>query len=184
MNSPQSGFRRAAVASWALAGLGVAGVAGVSALAYADTVKPAAAVAAPEMAEPVQASDPAQAPVTAVLAAPRVDPSPAPAVTAQPVSDASAPAYTPAPKSAPVPTYSAPAPAYTAPAYTAPSAPAYTPPAPVYTAPPVVQPQPAPVVKAPSQSGFQIRQSNVPVGGGRSSSGNKFSPPHTASRGS
>lgn len=40
MNSPRSGFRRAAAASWALAGIGAAGVAGASALAYGDTVKP------------------------------------------------------------------------------------------------------------------------------------------------
>ena len=43
MHSPRSGFRRATVASLALAGIGVAGVAGASALAYADTLKPAAA---------------------------------------------------------------------------------------------------------------------------------------------
>ena len=41
MSTPRSGFRRAAVASWALSGIGVAGVAGASALAYADTVRPA-----------------------------------------------------------------------------------------------------------------------------------------------
>ncbi|CAN5663565.1 hypothetical protein BH09ACT8_BH09ACT8_15070 [soil metagenome] len=44
MNSPRSGFRRATAASWALAGIGVAGVAGASSLAYADTFKPAAVV--------------------------------------------------------------------------------------------------------------------------------------------
>lgn len=43
MDTPRSGFRRAAIASWTLAGLGVAGVAGTSALAYADTFKPPAA---------------------------------------------------------------------------------------------------------------------------------------------
>ena len=43
MDSPRLGFRRAAVTSWALVGVGVAGVAGASALAYADTVKPAVA---------------------------------------------------------------------------------------------------------------------------------------------
>ena len=41
MSTPRSGFRRAAATSWTLAGLGIAGVAGASALAYADTVKPA-----------------------------------------------------------------------------------------------------------------------------------------------
>ncbi|MCW2686089.1 MAG: hypothetical protein JWR37_979 [Mycobacterium sp.] len=39
MDSPSAGFRRAAAASWALVGIGIAGVAGASALAYADTVK-------------------------------------------------------------------------------------------------------------------------------------------------
>jgi outer membrane biosynthesis protein TonB len=61
MDSPRSGFRRATAASWALVGLGVAGVAGTSALAYADTVKPPAA----------------QAPVVAIeQAAPQPDPAP------------------------------------------------------------------------------------------------------------
>ncbi|MDX1872499.1 hypothetical protein SBI67_10230 [Mycolicibacterium sp. 120266] len=41
MESPRSGFRRAGAVSWALTGLGVAGVAGASTLAYADTFKPA-----------------------------------------------------------------------------------------------------------------------------------------------
>jgi hypothetical protein len=41
MDSPRLGFRRATVTSWALVGIGMAGVAGASALAYADTVKPA-----------------------------------------------------------------------------------------------------------------------------------------------
>ena len=44
MSTPRSGFRRAAATSWTLAGLGIAGVAGASALAYADTVKPAEAL--------------------------------------------------------------------------------------------------------------------------------------------
>ena len=43
MDTPRQGFRRAAVASWALVGVGIAGVGGASALAYADTVKPAQA---------------------------------------------------------------------------------------------------------------------------------------------
>jgi protein TonB len=61
MDSPRSGFRRATGASWALVGLGVAGVVGTSALAYADTVKPPAA----------------EAPVFAIeQAAPQPDPTP------------------------------------------------------------------------------------------------------------
>ncbi|HKH50540.1 MAG TPA: hypothetical protein VKA77_01845 [Mycobacterium sp.] len=43
MDSSRSGFRRAAAASWALAGIGIAGVAGASVLAYGDTVKPVSA---------------------------------------------------------------------------------------------------------------------------------------------
>jgi hypothetical protein len=52
MDSPQSGFRRAAATSWALAGLGIAGVAGASTLAYADTVKPKATEAPIVVVEP------------------------------------------------------------------------------------------------------------------------------------
>jgi protein TonB len=62
MESPRLGFRRAAVTSWALVGIGVAGVAGASTLAYADTVKPPvadvpvdAAVPAPEELVPAPA---------------------------------------------------------------------------------------------------------------------------------
>ena len=43
MDSPRLGFRRAAVTSWALVGVGITGVAGASFLAYTDTVKPAVA---------------------------------------------------------------------------------------------------------------------------------------------
>jgi hypothetical protein len=39
MDSPRLGLRHAAVTSWALVGVGIAGVASASALAYADTVK-------------------------------------------------------------------------------------------------------------------------------------------------
>jgi hypothetical protein len=52
MDSPRSGFRRAAVTSWALAGLGIAGVAGASALAYADTFKPSVTEAPIVVVEP------------------------------------------------------------------------------------------------------------------------------------
>jgi hypothetical protein len=40
MDSPRLGFRRATVTSWVLVGIGAAGVAGASSLAYADTFKP------------------------------------------------------------------------------------------------------------------------------------------------
>jgi hypothetical protein len=52
MDSPRSGFRRAAVTSWALAGLGIAGVASASALAYADTFKPQVTEAPIAVVEP------------------------------------------------------------------------------------------------------------------------------------
>ena len=56
MDSPRSGLRRAAIASWALAGIGVAGVAGASALAYVDTFK-ATAEAPAEEAIPAATED-------------------------------------------------------------------------------------------------------------------------------
>jgi protein TonB len=40
MDSPRLGFRRATVTSWVLVGIGAAGVAGASSLAYADTFRP------------------------------------------------------------------------------------------------------------------------------------------------
>jgi protein TonB len=89
MDSPRSGFRRAAVASWALAGIGIAGVAGASTLAYADTVKPAAEAPAeaaipapPEGFAPPSAVDRAATPD---IPTPTVDPPPVPAsVTSEP----------------------------------------------------------------------------------------------------
>lgn len=110
MNSPRSGFRRAAVASWALAGLGAAGVAGASALAYGDTAKPTPAQDAVQNVAPVKqpaVSLPttAPAPVSADL--------PASPVTAQQraaTHNAPAPQYTQTYAPAPVQTY-APAPA-------------------------------------------------------------------------
>ncbi|WP_431235158.1 hypothetical protein ACQ856_11955 [Mycolicibacterium psychrotolerans] len=163
MDSPRSGFRRAAVTSWALAGIGIAGVAGASALAYGDTVKPVVAELPP--ADPV-ATDPA---VDLPPAPPVVEPPPAPV----PVVD------TPAPPS-PEPTV-APAPAETytpQPTYT--QKPAYTPKATVQEP----APAPAPAPSAKSQPAFPIRQSHVPAGGGGTSGGNSFSPHVTVSRGS
>ena len=67
MNAPRSGFRRTAIATWALAGIGVAGVAGASKLAYADTVKPAEPPAAEQLnAAPVPAPAAVPAPDAAV----------------------------------------------------------------------------------------------------------------------
>ncbi|GAY16461.1 hypothetical protein [Mycobacterium sp. shizuoka-1] len=164
MDSPRSGFRRAAITSWALAGIGVAGVAGASALAYGDTVKPA----------PVE--------IPAVdTAATDLPPAPEPVAAPEPAAPASAPESTPppAPESTPPP---APEPTVTqAPA----EGPAYTP-KPSYT-PKTVQQQAPPPAAAPStksQPAFPIRQSHVPLGGGGTSGGNSFSPHVTISRGS
>jgi protein TonB len=162
MNSPRSGFRRAAVASWTLAGLGIAGVAGASALAYADTYRPPVAEApAPEAVEPAVIDAPVSLPPAppVVLPPPTVDaPPPASAAT-------EAPAQTYTPQYTPAPTYT-----------------------PKYTQAPVVQEAPvqqAPVQQAPkSSSSFPIRQSHVPAGGAQTSGGNSFSPHVTISRGS
>jgi len=86
MDSPRSGFRRAAATSWALTAVGIVGVAGASALAYADTVKP------PPSAAPTGESD--QTPTGA-----------------EPSSDAPAmPVVTTSDASPPPPTTTAPAP--------------------------------------------------------------------------
>ncbi|MCV7217637.1 hypothetical protein H7J51_20375 [Mycobacterium crocinum] len=167
MDSPRSGFRRAAVTSWALAGIGIAGVAGASALAYGDTIKPAAAEL-PQV-EPAAATDPAATDPAVNLppAPPVVDPAPAPIP----------PPEAPAPPS-PEPTVTqAPAETYTPePTYT--QKPAYTP------KPTAQAPAPAPAPATKSQPAFPIRQSHVPAGGGGTSGGNSFSPHVTVSRGS
>ena len=94
MDSPRLGFRRAAVTSWALVGVGIAGVAGASALAYTDTVKPAvadvradAAIPAPEELVPSPAENLPPAPVLTTTEVP--PPPPIPATTPPP-----APEYT------------------------------------------------------------------------------------------
>lgn len=157
MTSPRSGFRRAAVASWTLAGIGVAGVAGASALAYAETYKPPAA----------------EVPVDAVAPAAPVELPPAPPVVLPPppAADTPAPAPEPVATQAPVQqTY-------------VPQQQTYTPPKQTYVAPV----QQAPIQQAPapkSTSSFPIRQSHVPSGGGQVRGGNSFSPHVTVSRGS
>ena len=98
MDSPRLGLRRARVTSWVMIGMGITGVAGASALAYTDTVKPAVADELPDasVAESgaqipsfVESPAPAQAPdVTTTAVAP--PPPPSPATTAPP-----APEYTP-----------------------------------------------------------------------------------------
>lgn len=87
MNSPRSGFRRAAATSWALAGVGVAGVAGASTLAYADTFKP-----------------PIQTPAEVAIPAAPDDFGPPSAVDSTPVPDAATPTVDPPPDPAPVTT--------------------------------------------------------------------------------
>jgi hypothetical protein len=68
MDSPRSGFRRAKAASWALAGLGVAGVATASGLAYGDTAKPAAPPVTPDSPPATTVVEPA--PATTVVEPP------------------------------------------------------------------------------------------------------------------
>lgn len=161
MDSPRSGFRRAAVTSWALAGIGIAGVAGASALAYGDTVKPAP-VELP--AVDTAATDPA---VNLPPAPPVVDPPPPPPADPAPAPDTPPPSPEPTATQAPAETYT---------------------PKPTYTPKATVQEQaPAPAA-APStksqQPAFPIRQSHVQLGGGGTSGGNSFSPHVTVSRGS
>lgn len=172
MRSPRSGFRRVTVTSWALAGIGVAGVAGASHLAYTGTLK--------SVAEDM--------PVAAPVAIRAVPPAVTPVSPSTPARQA--PAAAPVAPAPPGPTRQAPAPP--PPAYAPPQEPTYTPPpvdnqaaiapqAPVYTAP--VQQAPA-AVPRPPQSDSPIRRSTVRAGGGSVSPGNKFTPSHTASRGS
>jgi hypothetical protein len=165
MSTPRSGFRRAAATSWTLAGLGIAGVAGASALAYADTVKRAEALVPADAVElpAVPEAAPVNVPAAPVVPPPAVE-LPAPTVEA------------PAPVVAPQPVYVP---------QQAPVQPVYTPPKPVYQTPVQQAPvQQAPVQQAPAQPAFPIRTSHVPAGGSRSTGGNSFSPPVTRARGS
>jgi periplasmic protein TonB len=86
MDSPRAGFRRATATSWALVGIGIAGVAGASTLAYADTVKPPVAYVPDDSAAPGGELVPTPAenlPPVPDVATMVVDP-PAPPVTTQP----------------------------------------------------------------------------------------------------
>jgi protein TonB len=138
MDSPRLGFRRAAVTSWALVGVGIAGVAGASALAYADTVKPVAADVGADAAIPTQ-EELVPSPAENLPPAPEVvttaedpPPPPIPATTAPP-----APEYTPQTtvEQPPVATYT--------------PAPDYTPEPTVEQAPPVTHQAPATQAQAP-----------------------------------
>ena len=93
MESPNSGLRRATVASWALTGIGVAGVAAASALAYADTLKPVAETStqtAGQRADDGGAASTQAVDVPVVIPTP-VPPPPPPPVTSEPAVPRSTP---------------------------------------------------------------------------------------------
>jgi protein TonB len=137
MDSPRLGFRRATVTSWALVGIGIAGVAGASTLAYADTVKPPvadvpvdAAVPAPEVLVPAPAESLQSAPdVLTTTEVPPPPPTPETTAPPTPVPETTA-EQAPVTQETPEPTY--------APETTAEQAPA-----------PVAQEAPTPKVTAP-----------------------------------
>jgi protein TonB len=115
MDSPRLGYRRAAVTSWALVGVGVAGVAGASTLAYSDTVKQAvadvgadAAIPAPEELVPSPAENRPPAPSSPATTTPQA-PEYIPQATVEQTPVAT---YTPAPEYTPQPTLEQ-APAFT-----------------------------------------------------------------------
>jgi len=144
MDSPRLGFRRAAVTSWALVGVGITGVAGASALAYADTVKPAVADVGTDAAIPTHEELVPSSPAENLPPAPNnvttaEDPPPIPATTAPP-----SPEYTPQTtvEQPPVATHT-PVPEYT---------PRYTPEPTVEQAPPVTHQAPATQAQAPPTS--------------------------------
>jgi protein TonB len=116
MDSPRAGYRRAAAASWALAGLALTAVGGASALAYADTVKQQSTDAAADSTLPAPAVDKSSTPTP--IATPVPDPpGPSPVVdqsstaasTEAPVPDTAEPSAT-IEQAPPVVTTTAPAP--------------------------------------------------------------------------
>ena len=164
MDSPRSGLRRAAATSWALAGIGIAGVGGASVLAYGDTVKPVSADAptdAAELAPGDLGSNPAlNVPPVPDVVTTTVDPPPPPVTTAPPVPQVT-PETTAA--QAPVATYT--------------PVPQYTPKTTVEQAPtPVTQEAPVPKVTAPPTTHRQLTPTTVMAP--------NFSPHVTRSRGS
>jgi protein TonB len=113
MDSPGLGFRRATVTSWVLVGIGAAGVAGASSLAYADTLRPPVVNIPVDAAVPTELAPPAtiDAPAPEVTLETTIDRPPA--RTYQPV-----PEYTPAQtvEQAPIPvTHQTPTPKATVP---------------------------------------------------------------------
>ena len=144
MDSPRLGFRRAAVTSWALVGVGITGVAGASFLAYADTVKPAVAdvgadvaIPAPEELVPSPAEN--LPPAADVVTTTEIPPPPHVAATAPSPAAEYSPQTTV--EQAPVPTYT-PVPEYS---------PQYMPEPTVEQAPPVTHQAPATQAQAPRQ---------------------------------
>ncbi len=131
MDSPRLGFRRAKVTSWVLVGVGIAGVGGASALAYADTVKPAVADVPAEATVPEPAAQ-----------------VPSPVETLPPTPDVVTTAEAPPPPPSPE-TTAPPAPEYT-PQYTPDYTPTYTPERTVEQAPPVTAQAPVTKAQAPS----------------------------------
>jgi protein TonB len=163
MDSPRSGFRRAAATSWVLAGIGIAGVGGASALAYGDTARPVSADAptdAAELAPGDLGSNPASnvPPVPDVVTT-TVDP-PQPSVTTAP----------PAPEVTPEKTVEQ------APVATHTPLPQYTPEATVEQAPAPVTHETTVPVTAPPTTHRQLTPTTVMAP--------NYSPPVTRSRGS
>jgi protein TonB len=127
MDSPRLGFRRATLTSWALVGVGLAGVAGASTLAYADTATPPVADVPVDAAVPASEElVPAPDVLTTTEVPPRLPtttapPPPTPETTAQQVPvtpESPVPMYTPETTAgqAPAPvTQEAPTPKVTAP---------------------------------------------------------------------
>jgi protein TonB len=161
MDSPRTGFRRATATSWALVGVGIAGVAGASALAYADTFKP------PKAEAPFVAVDPAP---------PELGPTPALDVPA--ASDPVATPTDPVPPMAPETT------AALAPVTSEIPAPVYTPQyTPEYAPRQTYEPSPAPVThesQAPTTPPTTKRRNLTPT----TVMAPNFSPHVSVSRGS
>jgi len=132
MDSPASGLRRATAMSWALAGLGIAGVAGASALAYADTFTPRATQAPFVVVDPAP-PELSPTPSLDVPSAPGAADAPTESDPAPPVAPETTAAAAPATRQTPVPDYT--------PQHT----PEYTPPATHETySPPVTEQSQAP----------------------------------------
>ena len=168
MTSPRSGFRRAAVASWTLAGLGVAGVAGASALAYAETYKPPVVEAtAPDAVEPALVDAPVNLPPAPPVVLPPPDRG-RPAARAGAGRDRGARADLHAQVHPRADLHPEVHPGARRPAGAG-----------------AAGARSAGAVQAPkSSSSFPVRTSHVPAGGGQTSGGNSFSPHVTISRGS